>query len=99
MKHGYYKLGFLAIALAMLLTAVAAPVAAQHAVTERDVVHEGHCHLVSDCEATSFVGHAGPALQNELKLFQPDQPSRPVALEETLSDSFSDPVPTPPPIA
>ena len=102
MKDGRYKLGFAVLALLMLLTAVIAPLAAQGSVGERQLVHvehEGHCHMVSDCDATAFAGHAGPALPDAIILAAGSELSQPVALPEFSLGSFFEPVPTPPPIA
>ena len=102
MKGTRYKLGFAIIAGLMLLTALGAPVAAQSSVREGNLVHyehEGHCHLVSDCEATSFVGHAGPTVPDGIAITVAGQFSQPISLEDSSFSSVSDPVPTPPPIA
>lgn len=101
-KNGRYKLGFAVLALFMLVTAIGAPLAAQGSVGERQLVHiqhEGHCHLVSDCDATAFAGHPAPALPDSVVLSPGSELSRPVALQEFAFGSFFEPVPTPPPIA
>ena len=97
-----YKLPFVILALLMLLTAVGAPLAAQGSVGERQLVHfehEGHCHLVSECDATSFAGHAGPILSDGVVLSAGAGLFTPVAPQEFSFASFLEPVPTPPPIA
>ena len=99
---GRYKLPFVILALLMLLTAVGAPLAAQGSVGERQLVHfehEGHCHLVSDCDATSFAGHGGPILSDRVVLAAGVAHFRPLPPQEFSFASFLEPVPTPPPIA
>ena len=99
---GRYKLPFLMLALLMMLTAVVAPLAAQGSPGEKQLVHfehKNHCHLVSDCDATSFGGHAGPVLSDGIALSAAAGHSRPLALQEFSFASFFEPVPTPPPIA
>ena len=99
---GRYKLPFMMLALLMLVTAVGAPLAAQGSVGERQLVHfehEGHCHLASDCDATSFAGHSGPVLSGSIVLPGEAGLLKPVAMQEFSFASFLEPVPTPPPVA
>ena len=101
-KATRYNLGFLVFALVTLLTAIGAPVAAQGAAGEGEFVHyehEGHCHLVSDCDAASSAGHAGPAFHTSVAFPFDGQYIPAVALQEASFGNFSEPVPTPPPIA
>lgn len=98
-RHG---LIFAIVACLMLVAAIGAPVAAQHVLGEQvavDYAHEGHCHLVGNCDAVSFVGHAGPALDTNLLLPAASQVSRALPSQENSIKNRSEPVPNPPPIA
>ena len=75
MRKHIKRLALPAIAFLVLLAAIGGPVAsAQSRTIDSHVVeiqHEGHCHIVSDCDAVGSVSHAGPSLQNQLSLIEP----------------------------
>ena len=64
-----------AIAFLVILAVIGGPIVSaqsrtidSHAV---EIQHEGHCHIVSGCDAVGSASHAGPSLQNQLSLTEP----------------------------
>ena len=61
--------------------------------------HEGHCHLISDCDASSAGGHVSPFSQDRMLIPLPTLGAVNVAPgAETVAISITLVVPTQPPI-